>query len=112
MNYLYSSSSSSSKAVAAEAIKQLAVENEKNFETLNKTISQVAQSQQETALALQKILSDLSSKMDKLHVKVTTMQEKIASLERHMIDNDIREQNRRLRTHDAFTFQARKMANP
>ncbi len=40
------------------------------------------------------------------------MQDKIVSLERHMIENDIREQNRRLRTHDAFAFQARKIANP
>jgi phage shock protein A len=90
----------------------LLVSDDKNIENLVAIVSQVAQSQQETALALQKLLSGLSEKMDKLSVRFAAMQEKIAALEHRMLENDIREQNRRLRTHDAFSFQARKMANP
>jgi len=90
----------------------LLVENEKSLESLSKVLVQVAQNQQETALALQKLLSGLSEKMDRLNLQFKAMHEKIAALEHKMLENDIREQNRRLRTHDTFSFQARKMANP
>ena len=90
----------------------LMVEHETDISGLAKAVSVIGKNQQETASALQKLLSGLTEKLDTLNQRFMAIQEKIAALEHKMLENDIREQNRRLRTHDAFSFQARKIANP
>lgn len=90
----------------------LLVEHETDISGLARAVAAIGKNQQETSLALQKLLSGLAEKLDTLNHRFKAIQEKIAALEHKMLENDIREQNRRLRKHDAFSFQARKTANP
>jgi len=90
----------------------LLVESDQSVEGLCQVIQQVVKNQQETAVSLQQLLSGISDKLERFNIQLQLMQEKLAALEHRMMKNDIREQNRRLRTHDAFSFQAQKTANP
>jgi hypothetical protein len=85
---------------------------EKSLDTLLDLLLQVHKSQQESALALQKLLSTLSDKMERVEKRTQVIHDRLVALESRVHEQDVREQNRRIRTHDAFSFRPQHTANP
>lgn len=55
-------------------------------------------------------LKHLDDKLNSVNERIDKINTKLATIENSIIEKDIREQNRKIRNHDAFSFQPRKNA--
>lgn len=88
-------------------------------------VEQVLKNQSESAAALQKILiaqrdelKNITDNIEQLesHIfdvlkEISDVADKISTLEEKLIEQDVRQQNMRIRKHDPFGFQPRKNGN-